>query len=96
MGYAMKMIVMQELAVQNDVKVLDLFAEHGAPAGTEEIWVSVDGRHVFAIGDYEDLADWNRIGELYQSAYSGPARFFPVVGPDVAVANTRAGIAART
>jgi hypothetical protein len=54
------MIVMQELAVQNDVKILDLFAEHGAPAGTEEICVSVDGRHVFAIGDHEDLVDWNR------------------------------------
>jgi hypothetical protein len=89
------MIVMQELAVQNDVKILDLFAEHGAPAGTEEICVSVDGRHVFAIGDHEDLADWNRIGELYQSVYAGPAHFFPVVSPDVAVANTRAGTAAR-
>ena len=91
----MKMIVVQELVGGTDAKVLDLFEQHGAPAGTEQIWVSADGRKIFAIGDFEDLDDWNRIAELYQPAYAGPAEFYPVVGPDVATANVRAGLAAR-
>ena len=50
---------------------------------------------MFAIGDDNELDDWNRIAELYQPAYAGPAQFFPVVGADVTTANVRAGHTAR-
>jgi len=42
----MKMIITEELAVQNDLTVLDLFAEHDAPEGAEQLFASADGRQV--------------------------------------------------
>lgn len=92
----MKMIVTQETAPQDDTTILDLFAEHGAPEGTEQLFVSADGRQVFVIGDFEDMEGWNRLSELYQTAYAAPAQFIPVIDAEIAVANNRAGIAARS
>lgn len=84
----------QELVGGTDPQILELFAEHGAPPGTEQVWVSADGTKAFAFGDYDEFDVWNRIAELYQPAYAGAAQFFPVVGADVATANVFAGHAA--
>jgi hypothetical protein len=35
-----------------DLTVLDLFREHGAPPGSEQVWVSVNGSDVFATRDH--------------------------------------------
>lgn len=92
----MKMMVIQELAVQYDTKVLDLFEEHGPPDGIEQLYVSADGRQVIAVGDFNDMDGFNRSLELFQSAYAGPAQFIPLVTPEVAIVNSRAGIEARS
>ena len=92
----MKMIVIQELAPGEQMsRVLELFAEHGTPEETEELYVSADGRHVFVIGDFDDITEFHRLSELYQPVYARPAQFFPVLSAEVAVPHTAAGIAAR-
>lgn len=96
----MKMMTVQKIRPDVDdslnERVLDLFEKYGAPEGTSDIWVSVDGRTIFVLGDYDSVDEWAQIGQMYGPVFESN-EIYPLVSDiPTHVQNIREGIAARS
>ena len=85
----MKFLVLSELANLSEdeqLKILRMYAEHGAPAGTEGLWVTADGQYVVGIYELDDMTEMSKLNNLYRPAFeAGGTRWFPLIDAETAV-----------
>lgn len=85
----MKFLMIAELADVSDeerLKVLGMYAEHGAPSGMEGLWVTADGQHVVQLMELDDLTEISKFSNWYRTAFkAGGTRWYPLVDAEVAV-----------
>ena len=92
----MTVSTLANLAEDEQAKILALYAEHGAPAGTEGLWVTADGHHVVSLIDVDDLTQFSELNHIYSPEnVPGSVTWYPLVDAEVAVPQQLAGIEAR-
>jgi hypothetical protein len=67
---------------------LETFEKHGAPKGLEGLWMSADGRTVFAIYETDDPSDLQKYTVLY-APYLEQLELHLVTDASVAVPNMK-------
>ncbi|MGI9622524.1 MAG: DUF3303 domain-containing protein [Acidimicrobiales bacterium] len=95
----MKFMIVSQLADTDDAtrsSILELYAEHGVPPGTEGLWLTADGQKVVQLVEADDLTEFSRFSNLYRTGFAaGTATWYPLVDAEVAVGHQIAGIEAR-